>query len=76
MAARLLNDSMHFTPQGRRLLASIGAIDRDPLRVEAERWLSEHRGPMTEAVLAVRHALAPKPPADWLEAARAFRNVK
>jgi len=73
---RLLQDSMHFTPEGRRLLVRLGAIDRDPLRVEAERWLASHSGPATEATRAVRAALGPKTPIDWLRSAYEFRGVK
>ena len=71
---KLLKDSAHFTPEGRRLLVSIGAIDPDPLRVEAERWLLSHEGPMTEAYLAVRAALGVTPQ-DWLDAAERMRRT-
>lgn len=71
-----LNDSMHFTPQGRRLLVSLGVVERDPLRVAAEEWLTEHTGPMTEAVRETRRALGPPVPTKWLEVARAVRSVK
>lgn len=73
---RLLADSVHFTPEGRHLLVSIGAIDRDPLRVEAERWLVEHEGCQTPATRAVRACLGPPPPERWLEIASEMRGVK
>lgn len=69
-----LPDSAAFTPEGRRLLVSLGVVERDPLRVAAERWLQERPpGPTTEAVAAVRAALGPPWPAEWLEAAERMR---
>ncbi len=66
---KLLPDQAAFTPEGRRLLVSIGAIEEDPLRVRAERWLAGHRGPPTPAARAVRALLGPGPPPEWVEAA-------
>jgi hypothetical protein len=70
-----LPDSCHYTPAGRRLLVTLGVVTPDPLRVEAEAWLLGHEGPMTEAVLAVRKALGPRTPPEWIAAADAFRNT-
>lgn len=70
----LLKDSAHFTPAGRRLLAFLGAIRPDPLRVEAERWLLSHKGPQTSATRRVRDELGVTP-ADWLEAAERMRRT-
>lgn len=67
-----LPDSASFTEGGRRLLVALGVVNPDPLRVEAERWLLSHAGPRTEAVSAVRRALGPPWPAEWVEAARRF----
>jgi hypothetical protein len=72
----LLPDSYHYTPSGRRLLATLGVVEPDPLRCEAERWLDEHEGCVTPATRHVRAALGVPWPADWLAASRAFRNVK
>lgn len=71
----LIPDSAHFTPEGRRLLVSIDAIERDPLRVEAERWLLKHQGPETEATTAVRRALGPFPDADLLALADTVKRT-
>jgi hypothetical protein len=73
---RLLQDSAHFTPEGRRLLVALGAIDVDPLRVEAERWLARRTGRVTDADRAVRKALGVPVPDEWVEWAAEVRGVK
>jgi len=75
-AVPFLHDSASFTPAGRRLLVSMGVIEKDPLRVAAEEWLAGHRGPMTEAVREVRRTLGPPVPEQWLESARQMRGAK
>ena len=75
LSVRLL-DSYRYTPEGRRLLAYLGVVERDPLRCEAERWLDGHEGCVTPATRHVRAALGGPWPEDWLVASRAFRNVK
>ena len=50
-------DSAAFTEPGRRLLARLGFLQVDPLRVEAERWL-QGCARDTLASCAVRRALA------------------
>lgn len=72
----LLHDSMHFTPEGRRLLAALGAIEPDPLRVQAEQWLTTHKGCQTPATRRVREALGPPVPADWIRSAQIARGAK
>lgn len=71
-----LRDSCSFTPEGRRLLASLGVVDPDPLVVEAERWLLEHEAECEDSppATAVRDALGIEPwPAEFLEAADRMR---
>jgi hypothetical protein len=72
----MIADSMHFTPEGRRLLWSLQLLEPDPLRVAAEVWLSEHEGCKTPATRRVRAALGPPVPAEWLAIAAAMRGVK
>jgi hypothetical protein len=71
----LLPDSCLYTPGGRRLLISLGYVTEDPLRVEAEQWLRDHDGPRTPATEAVRAAIGPDWPAEWLEEADRFKNT-
>lgn len=71
-----LRDSCSFTPEGRRLLVSLGVVDEDPLLVEAERWLLEREAELgaTPASEAVRAALGIEPwPEEWLEAGHLMR---
>jgi hypothetical protein len=71
-----IQDSMHFTPEGRRLLWAMGVLEPDPLRVEAEQWLAEHEGSKTPATRLVREALGPPVPEEWIQIAREMRGVK
>lgn len=71
---RLL-DSRHFTPHGRGLLAALGVLDPDPLRVEADEWLAGHTGPATPATRHVRAALGEPVPQQWLDVAEAVRRT-
>ncbi len=68
-----LHDSAVFTPEGRRLLVELGAITPDPLRVAAEEWLASHTGPRTAATEAVRRALGPEWPDEFLQASARFK---
>ena len=71
-----LRDSCSFTPEGRRLLVSLGVVVADPLLVEAEQWLLDHEADLgeTPASLAVRERLGIDAwPAEWLEAADRMR---
>lgn len=69
-----LHDSVEFTESGRRLLVSLGVVEEDPLRVEAERWLlSRPFGPMTIAADRVRLALGAPWPDEYIEAAGRMR---
>lgn len=72
-----LRDSCSFTPEGRRLLVSLGVVEPDPLLCEAEAWLLEHEADQdgeTPASRAVRDALGIEPwPEDWLAAAERMR---
>ena len=70
----LLPDSAHYSDHGRALLIYLGAIEPDPLRVEAERWLRSAER-KTPATVAVRHALGPDVPEDWLRSAALARNT-
>ena len=73
--ARLrLPDSAHFSEQGRRLLIELGAIEPDPLRVEAERWLLGARRD-TFVTRRVRAELASPYSARHFAEARAMRAV-
>ncbi len=69
----LLHDSAVFTPEGRRLLVSLGYVREDPLRVAAEEWLASHKGPRTAATEAVRRALGPGWPDGFLDASERFK---
>jgi hypothetical protein len=70
-----LPDTAAYTETGRRLLVALGVVERDPLRVQAERWLAEHTGCKTPATRRVREALGDPWPDEFLEAAEKFKNT-
>jgi len=71
-----LEDSVYFTHEGRRLLWAMGVLEPDPLRVEAEKWLADHKGCKTPATRLVREALGPPVPDAWVRIAKEVRGVK